>query len=59
MVRGGGMPITLAPLLAFSRPDGKASNRPAQSTARITSDALVPPKPKELDSATLISRLRG
>ena len=31
----------------------------AQSTARITSDALVPPKPKEFDNATLISRLRG
>ncbi len=36
-----------------------ACNLPAQSTARITSDALVPPKPKELDKATLMSRLRG
>lgn len=34
-------------------------NRAIQSTARITSDAFVPPKPNEFDNATLISRLRG
>ncbi len=31
----------------------------AQFAARKTSEALVPPKPKEFESAALISRLRA
>ncbi len=50
---------TLASARFSANNAGTARNQAVQSTARITSDALVPPKPNELDSATLISRLRG
>ena len=37
----------------------KAGNHRLYATRRNTSDAFVPPKPNELDSATLISRFLG
>src|SRR5262249_27753149 len=42
---------------AASRPP--PARRVAQSTARKISDALVPPKPNEVDSTVVISRFRA